>query len=179
MTNRMTRKQIEEKFVAHEKHLHALAWRCHFRNGHRTEAECFQQACGFFVEACEKYDKNKGAFPSYIEMSVWHKLVMWSMKNDTPPDPETIPESVFTAPKYLRPDRALMFKEWIDNLTDECREVAMIILNGPSEVLDLVPGNNTVGLLTKLKIYLREEKGWSFPKIWETLKMMRMEVDSL
>lgn len=174
----LTKTQIKSKYLDHEKHLHALAWKCSARNGHRTEEECFQQACYLFMQACQSYDPDAGAFPSYIQMIVWQGLVRWSLKNDTPPDPETIPESVFTAPKYLRPDRALMFKDWIDNLTDECKEVAMIILNGPTEVLDLIPGTGTVGLLGKLKEHLKN-KGWSYPKIWETIRMMRMEVESL
>ena len=176
--NTVTKKEIQQKFEAHEKHLHALAWRCSLRNGHRTEAEAFQQACYLFMQACQSYCEDKGAFPSYIQMIVWQGLVRWSLKNDCPPDPDTIPESVFTAPKYLRPDRALMFKDWLDNLTDECKEVAMIILNGPAEILELVPGEGSVGVLGKLKKYLRGQ-GWSYPKIWETMKMMKMEVESL
>ena len=56
----------------------------------------------------------------------------------------------------------------------------MIILNGPAEVLDLGSGVITPKRVKgALRRYLRNEKGWSWPKIWDTFTALKAEVKLL
>lgn len=173
----MTKQQIQQHFERHELLLHKLSHRCASRCG-RPEDEVYGQACYEFVRAASSFDpRRKTSFPTYAVACVRNGLAQWGMKNDLPPDPETSPAGI--APAYDRPDRQLMRKEWLENLSEECREVAAIILNGPAEVLGLAQDTGRKVALGALRRYLREERGWAWPKIWTTIRSLKIEVARL
>lgn len=93
---------------------------------------------------------------------------------DLPTDPENIRES-FT---MLTPDRSLMVKDWLENLSEECREVATIILNGPAEILEFGNGNLKKIASSSIMKYLLS-RGWSWPKARKTLWSLKAAVASL
>lgn len=99
----------------------------------------------------------------------------WGKKNDLPPDPKTYQEPS----SMMTPSRALEIKEWLEGLSDECHEVAMIILNGPTEVLDIPLTAGKKMVMGALRRHLREEKKWSWPKIWGTFQEIKAEVTAL
>lgn len=167
----------EKLFKDHEKMLHALAHRCSRRCG-RPEEEVYGQACYEFMRACAGYKKSKGEFGTYMFKTVKNNLITWAVKNDLPKDPELCPELVAPVPS---PRRMLELKEWLGGLSEECREVARIILDGPAEVMEVAED----ALLTRkavmgaLRRYLRKEHGWSWPTIWRVFREMRSAVEGL
>ncbi len=168
----MTKTEIEIQFKKNEPMLHKLAHQCASRCG-RPEDEVYQQACYEFMQATETYHLEKGFTYSYWSACVRNNLIQWGMKNPLVVcDPEgllvDVPDSAFA-----QPDEQVMRREWIDNLSDECREIAMIVLNGPSEVLHLTQDSGRKAVLGALSRYLRGEKGWTWPKIWKTIQDMK------
>jgi len=155
--------------------LHKLSHQCASRCG-RPEEDAFGEASELFMLAVCEYDEERGAaFGTYLYSVAKNGLGDWGKKNDLPPDPELLPEPIAAMPD---PCKVLMVKEWLMNLSDECKEVASIILNGPAEVLDLTTMNTTKAVRGALYKHLRDI-GWSWPKIWSTFQEMKKEVATL
>jgi len=174
----MTKKLIAAYYDQHNKLLHDLSHKCAFNSG-KTEEEVYQQACLLFMEATKSYDPDRNAaFSTYLYRYVKNGLVTWGMHktNDMPVSDENIPEQMDTAPD---PRKALMMKEWLAGLSKECREIAGILLNGPAEVLDLVGTESPKAVRGALWNYLRYQKKWSRPAIWEAFTEMKRNLNML
>lgn len=173
----MKKTEVQKLFNDHDKMLHALSHRCSRRCG-RPEEEVYGQACYEFMRAVSGYRKERGEFGTYMFQTVKNNLLSWAIKNDLPKDPDLLPELVAQTPS---PRRALELKEWLAGLSEECREVARIILDGPAEIMDVAED----ALLTRkavmgaLRRYLRKEKGWSWPRIWRVFREMRTAVEEM
>lgn len=170
----MTRKQINTQFVKYTPLLHKLshqtASRCR-----RPEEDVFQQACFLFMQATESFNESKGKFGTYLFSRVRNGLSDWGKKNDLPKDPADLPET-FTS--LTARDNA-MFHDWLSGLKEEVHEVAMIILNGPTEVLDIAGTAGRKAVLGALRRHLRKNKGWSWPKIWTVIRETKAAVATL
>jgi hypothetical protein len=169
----MTKKQIERAYCQYDKLLHKLSHQCANRCG-RPEDEVYGQACWLFMQAATSFDSNKGQFGTYLYSCVSNGLSGWGKKMDLPPDPEHLPEPS----TELTPDRQLMFKDWLANLSEECREVATMILNGPAEVLEIGTGGCRKITAGMIKSYLRKQ-GWTYPRIWKTMHDLKEAVANI
>ena len=128
------------------------------------------------MKSTERFDPKRGKFGTFMYSCVKNGLIDWGMRNDLPLDPISLPEDADQQPD---PCRALMVKEWLAGLPNECREVAMIILNGPAETLGAV--DDLLGrkkVLGALRGHLREQ-GWTWSRIWKTIRAMKREVAAL
>ena len=169
----MTKKQINDQFVKFTPLLHKLSHQCASRCG-RPEADVFPQACFLFMQATKTYDA-KYAFRPYMQSHVHHGLIGWGIKNDLPADPANLLEPTTSR----TPADTAIFNEWLSNLKEEVREVAMIVLNGPIEVLDIVDTAAPKAVRGALRHYLRKTKGWSWPKIWSIIRETKAAVAML
>lgn len=169
----MTKQQIEQAYAQYDKLLHKLSHQCANRCG-RPEEDCFGQACWLFMKAITAYKPGECELETYLFAVVRNGLIDWGRKMDLPLDPKNILEPATTQ----TPDKALMFKDWLTNLSEECQEVATIILNGPAEILEF--GNGNLRKLTSSSIikYLLS-RGWSWPKARKTLRDLKTAVASL
>ncbi|MDD4985653.1 MAG: sigma factor [Dehalococcoidales bacterium] len=191
----MTKTEIEQAYNQYQPLLHKLSHQCASRCG-RPEEDVYGQACWLFMQATESFNPAQGeAFRPYMQSTVHNGLIKWGRKMDLP---LTLPyydkEHSFGKPidivgegnlvangqsTSLTPDRQVIFHEWLTNLSTECREVVMIILNGPGEVLDLGMGMIVPKTVKgALRRYLRS-KGWTDYRLWKTLKTLKMEVKAL
>lgn len=170
----MTKEQLTTQYEKWTPLLHRLAHACAGRCG-RPEDEVFQQACYEFVRAAESFDAARGnSFGTYASVYVRNNLAQWGMKYPLAPDPlETEP---VRAAEHARPDRVLMRREWLAGLSEDCREVVETILAGPADVLGLVAGRKAT--LGELKRHLRAS-GWTWPRIWNTIRTIKQEVATL
>ena len=171
----MTKRQIEQAYDQYDRLLHKLSHHYASQRGRREE-DCYGQACWLFMQATSKYKPGGIKFSTFLYTYVRNGLGNWTwgMRNDTPPDPEHLPEQTAT----LTPDRQLMFKDWLANLSEECREVAMIILNGPAEVLEIGTGGCRKITAGMIKAYLRG-RGWTYPRIWQTMRDLKEAVRTI
>jgi len=169
----MTKKEIETQFTQLTPMLHQLAHICAGRCG-RPEEEAFGEACYWFAKAANTWNKRRGVrFITYCYVVVHRGLIMWGRKMDLPPDPENAPERVTT----LTPAWHAHFNDWLEHLSDECREVARLILDGPAEVLGLVGGETYIAA-NAIKSHLRRQ-GWDYPRIWNTMRELKAAVRAL
>lgn len=187
----MTKQQIEKAYDQYQPLLHKLSHQCANRCG-RPEEDCFGQACWLFMRAMSTYKPGKCRLGTYLYSVVRNGLVDWGCRMDLPPtlnpfDEYSFNKSIewnhsFTVPTdqstFLTPDKALMFKEWLANLSEECREVATIILNGPAEILEFGNGNLRKITSSSIMKYLLS-RGWSWPKARRTLRDLKTAVASL
>lgn len=177
----MTKQQIEQAYAQYDKLLHKLSQQCSRRCG-RPEEDCYGQACWLFMRAVSTYKPGKCKLGTYIYAVVRNGLIEWGRKMDIPRElpSDWRPGFIFCNDPVseLTPDKSLVFKEWLANLSEECREVATIILNGPTEILEF--GNGNLRKLTSSSImkYLLS-RGWSWPKARRTLRSLKAAVASL
>lgn len=169
----MTKTEIEQAYNQYQPLLHKLSHQCASRCG-RPEEEVYGQACWLFMRAVSTYKPGKCKLGTYIYAVVRNGLIEWGRKMDLPPDPTDMPE----ASTKQTPDKALAIKDWLENLSEECREVATIILTGPAEILEF--GNGNLRKITSSSIikYLLS-RGWSWPKARRTLRDLKTAVASL
>ena len=173
----MTKKQATILFTKYTPMLHKLSHHCATRCG-RPEEEVFGQACYLFMQATRTFDSSRNAsFGTHLFTCVGRSLQDWARKYDLPQDPNELPDKADES--VADPRKAMIVKEWLENLSQECREVAMIILNGPAEVLDLSASNSARVVRGALWSFLRRKKKWSRPLIWRTFREMKKEVATL
>lgn len=169
----MTKREIEQAYVQHDALLHKLSHQCARRCG-RPERDVYGQACYLFMMATSEYDPVLGEFGTYLFSFIRNGLVDWGRENDLPVDPICVPEHATT----LDPARSLEFKDWLADLSEECREVALIILNGPAEILEFNGGNLHKITARAISKFLRS-RGWGWVRIWRTLRDLKAAVAAM
>lgn len=191
----MTKKEIEIAYRQHDALLHKLSHRCARRCG-RPERDVYGQACYLFMKATISFDPARGSFRTYLYKFLRNELALWGIRNplavgwiaegDAPEGgPGTSKERYsYYADTYpelrttLTPAHIVGVRDWVDNLSDECREVALIIINGPAEILELGKDGCCKITAERIKHYLRK-KGWDWPKVWRTIHDLKAQVASL
>jgi RNA polymerase sigma factor (sigma-70 family) len=168
----MTKKQIETMFDRYQPLLHKLSHQCASRCG-RPEDEIYQQACYEFMQATTKFKPGRCEFGTYLYSCVRNGLIMWGKENDLPIDPP-LTEPITT----LDPSRAMDIKDWLANLSEECREVATLIINGPAEILEFGSGSLHKISARAIQDYLLD-KGWGWVKTRKTLHDLKEAVQCL
>jgi len=167
----MTKREIEETFTKYENMLHKLAYG-YARSYGRTEEEMFSHACETFMKVCDTFDSSRGvSISTYLHAAVRNSLGTYVQKNDLPKDTVFVDQPA----EGPSPRQSLIAKEWLADLSDECKMVAMIILNGPAEILDIPKAATPRAVKGALQRHLRK-LGWSWPKIWETISEMKHAV---
>jgi len=168
----MNKKQILKHYKENQRLLHLLSHQAAMRCG-RPEEDLFGEACAIFMRATTSFDAERGVtFRTYLWRAVHNGLVAFGKKQDLAPDPEHVPEPITT----LTPDRRLMLMEWLDGLSHEAREVALIILNGPAEVMGISLQSLHRLSLDQIKRYLRKDLGWKWVTIWKALRELKQQV---
>ena len=184
----MTKQQIKKAYAQYDKILHQLSHKTAGRCG-RPEEDCYGQACFLFMKAATTYKPGRCEFGTWLYACVRNGLATWGAKNplavgwENPRCPagachisqDSYEEGWDCYPERktdLSPDKTLMFKDWLADLSEECREVAMIILNGPAEVLEIGAGGCRKITAEMIKAYLRK-KNWTYPRIWQTMRDLK------
>ncbi len=168
----MTKTETTAAFEKLNPMLHQLAWQCAGRSG-RTHDEAYGEACWLFMRAASTFKPGKETqFITYCHTVVRRGLASWGRKMDLPPDPEHLPEQRTN----LTPAWNAHLNDWLDNLSDECREVARLILDGPAEALGLMTGGVKIRFKDITK-HLRR-KGWTWPKIWAAWGELKQAVNT-
>jgi DNA-directed RNA polymerase specialized sigma24 family protein len=177
----MTKLEIEQAYKQYDKMLHKLSHQCAGRCG-RPEEDVYGQACFLFMQATTTYRPGRGAFGTWLYTCIKNGLATWGIKMDVPRQlpADWRPGLVATNDPVttLTPDRQLMFKDWLANLSEECREVALIILSGPAEVLEIGTGGCRKITARMIKTYLRG-RGWTYPRIWQTMRELKQQVQNI
>ncbi len=133
------------------------------------------QAVLFYVEAANKFDEGKNtSFKSFIGKTVRNELIDYNRKKrseiffqDMKKEEEDNPEEWIVS-NLASPEHNLSFKEKLEGLSEEAKEVIKIVLESPREIwefMDTMWGKEYDR--TNLLEYLKYEYGWGINKIWK------------
>lgn len=161
-------------YAKYEPLLHHLSHQCAGRCG-RPEDEVFGQACWLFMQAASTRRDDKGKFGTYLYSVVRNGLADWGVENDLPPETHSTPAEPVTT---ITPSRSLEIKEWVEALSSECREVALMILNGPAEILEFGGGNLRKITARSVTRYLIS-RGWGWKRTRRTLRDLKEAVAAM
>lgn len=72
----------------------------------------------------------------------------------------------------LNPRRLLIWKETIENLSDEARQIVNILLTSPTEILKIMGTEPAKAVRGAIYKHLWA-KGWKWRKIWDSFREIR------
>lgn len=96
--------------------------------------ELLSEANLAFMHALESYDLTKAGFPTHLYITVNGRLLNFINKKR----PYEVELDDFLPAKVDNPEQAFIFSELLNGLSAEACEVVDIVLNTPSELVDLV-----------------------------------------
>jgi hypothetical protein len=97
-----------------------------------------------FVDACSKYEHNRGAkFSTYLYMRLNSRFDQLRLKQETKKRKDrAVPDQyidLYGSTRY-QPERQTRFKQMIASLSTEAVQVVSIVLNTPHELIEMARG---------------------------------------
>ena len=138
------------------------------RTGHDLD-ELLSEADVVFMNVCRTYKQRNAKFSTYLYKCLTTRLQTFVNKTDLPKEQ---PEDNLTLSSAHNPRQKLMFKEKIMSLSREARDVAMMLLEGPAEVLGIIgtePPKMVRGAIQRHLI----ESGVSHERSWHVLRELQ------
>lgn len=168
-------------FVQHKRMLHERVWHYQRLTWHDYD-ELISLAMFVFAKTYDKYRKadTKDKFSTWLYRSLTHALINYCFRNDVPNDDvEELIAAIPSSHKEWQPDERLMFKETILELSGEAREVIMLFLTGPAEVLKIVGDESKKEIRGRLVHHLHKKQGWSLRQVFKTFREIKQVVATL
>ena len=167
----MRSKQINKLYEEHKKIIYKKARSFHKTTGHGLE-DLVSEGNVLFMRAIQTYDKRKKIkFSTWLWKILTNGLITYTTKTDIPnQDPEL---ELLDCREQWNPSACLIFKEKIENLSEEAKEVVGILLSCPGELLELSGIEAPKIVRGKLKRYLKEESNWTWEKIYNSFREIR------
>ena len=167
----MRSKQINKLYEEHKRIIYKQARSFHNTTGHLFE-DLVSEGNVLFMKAIETYDeKKKIKFSSWLWRILTNGLVTYTAKTDIPnldPDLEHLDYR-----ERWNPLAHLIFKEKVESLSEDAKEVVGILLSCPGELLELSGIEAPKIVRGKLKRYLKEESNWTWEKIYNSFREIR------
>ncbi len=168
---------IHDDMIKHEAHRFASS------TGHSAD-EFYSEGLVAFMKAIRTWDSRKSSFKTWLRRTLRNSMIDFTRKNDPVISSKQILHYVDKSPftmteeddyisiipdnsHAVHPDKELMWKERILELSMEAVEVIAIILAGPTEILDIAKTSTPKAVRGALVRYLRNE-GWGWNTIWGT-----------
>jgi len=128
-----------------------------------------------FMKATGTWDKNKSAFSTFLFTCLSNGLQSFVSKNDQPPRYEVDFEQAYGAHE-LSPDRSMEFKEMLASLSEEARHVALLLLEGPVEILGITGMECAKKIRGAITRYLQSKFKCSHCASWKILNELKTHV---
>jgi len=155
---------------------------------HRTTGidldELVSEALLAFVESSKTYDENKAAFSTHLWRNIKNRLVNLSnkakkMKKEVLFIEDDEDDDSMMAVKYglvenFTPEDYLIFKELIEELSPEAREICKIILDNPAQFNISKPKQSKSLLIEKL--LAMGWKKWRIDRAYQEIRIKLAEV---
>ena len=129
-----------------------------------------------FIECQKTFDPAMASFSTYLYWQIQGLYLEMSRKNNKW---KIQAGKFYNSPiqeeqqgmTNVTPEEYVFFKEIIDKLSDDAKEVISIIFSTPGEMIDMIMNLDQPRGVNKHQIqkYLRK-KGWVFTRIWKTFK---------
>lgn len=171
----------KEKARLMEKHLgqiRKIAWNFHNTTGIDVE-ELISEGCLYFLKDFDKYDPEKAALSTYTHWVVTNGLKNYLRKcaqnKATAYDDEImelIPFEGTNAETLLENEDTLA--DILRALSPKALEVVSIVLGNPDEFFGMT-AKKARGLIQRK---LREDMGWKWADIWDSIREVKMVVNT-
>lgn len=148
----------------YEKSIKKLVW-YYCKRSRFSFDELLSEANIGFLKAVDTYDENKSCFHTYLIVVVGNRI-----KNYINQKEPIFNDDVNLVSSNRNPEQECSFRNLIENLSAEAREVVDTVLNTPGEMIELVKEmtSNRQGKMhlykTTITRYFRS-KGWRFDMI--------------
>lgn len=113
-----------------------------------------------FVECLNIHNPNKGRFSTLLYLKICNRFKNLIIKRNAPKrhriDVEFI-DAITPAPN--NPEKQCIFKNLISNLSKEAKELALIVLEAPADLVEMLPVPRIS--LYQLTRYMAKSKGWN------------------
>jgi len=154
---------------------------------HRTTGidldELVSEALLAFVESSKTYDENKAAFSTHLWRNIKNRLVNLSnkakkMKKEVPFIEDDEDDDSMIAVRYglvenFTPEDYLIFKELIEELSPEAREICKAVLDDPAQ-FNISKPKQSKSLLTE-KLLAMGWKKWRVDAAYQEIRMKLSE----
>lgn len=170
----MKKKDATVLYKKYEKMIHDRANAIHAQTGYELE-ELVSEANYQFIQAADSWDKKRSSFSTWLYGTLTMKLRNFVGKNRQQHS-EVEPENIKSTYGTENARQKMQFQERIKELSNEAQYVAKIFLESPCEVLHILGTETPKAIRGILRIHLREEKKWSWPKIWGSFREVKQFV---
>lgn len=161
-----------------------LAWSFHKTTGLEFE-EILSTAYLAFTYAKMSFDPTKGSFSTYLYYTIMSNVIdHCKQKHDPTHDGKprdnannksNLWEAGFLLSElidYRDPEKMYLFKEALNNMSNEAKSICSMVLDSPTDFIDNRPK------LARGKVYRKlREVGWSWPKIWKGFKEIKLTLN--
>ena len=165
-------------YPKYQKCIHKLVWKCVKRSRFSFD-ELLSEANLGFIKAVDTYDESKACFHTHLYTTVNGALQNYCNQIDR--FNAFYPHINLTiVSKTPNPEQEYSFKNLIESLSKEAREVVETVFNTPSEMIELIKtmSSNRQGHVhlrrSNLKQYFRN-KGWSH----KLINLVFLEIKSI
>lgn len=119
-----------------------------------------------FVKCLKTYDSEKAKFQTYLTWKVRGLFLEMSRKRNVQNNRQcSLEEANLINQSLPEPEDILFFKEILEELSSDAKEVIKIVFETPWELIQMLPPKQPRGINKhQIKKYLRNQ-GWPFPKI--------------
>lgn len=161
-------------YEKYEKMIHDRARSVHYQTGYELD-ELVSEANYQFIQAVDSWDEKRSSFSTWLYSTLTMRLRNFVGKNYQQYS-EVEPENIKSTYGTESARRRMRFRERMKDLSDEAQYVAKIFLESPCEVLHILGTETPKAIRGILRIHLREEKKWSWPKIWGSFREVKQFV---
>lgn len=118
-----------------------------------------------FVRASERHDETSSEFVSYLWVCLKNGLMKFVVRNTA--------FAEYEEPYHdLNPRRLLIWREMLENFSEEAKEVAGILLSSPVEILGIAGTESPRAVRGAIYRHLNK-KGWGWRKIYGVFNEIR------
>jgi hypothetical protein len=162
-------KLAERLLSNHDRTIWDIVWKIHRQSGRDVE-DLRGQAMLIAMKAATVWNPKFSGFNAYLKRSLQNSLWRWAHKN---PNPVTYEETPDYVAHTVHPADWIAFKEDIASLPKEAFFVARLILDTPSELLELFADKSPTEIKTAIRAFLTTKHGWSPRKVQVSFDLLR------
>lgn len=146
-----------------------IAWSFHRTTGLPFD-DLFSNACVTFVRYKDRCDSKKGKASTLLWNAIKQDLICYCEEQQRKAFTVNGEDLEPLLPAPYGPEEDLSFKETLDSLSDEAKQVVEMIFASPQEFLEA--GAKVTSVKNKLR-----EQNWSWPKIGRTIREIKMTLN--
>lgn len=143
----------------------SLAWSFHRSTGINWK-ELFSEACLAYCEVIKLHNPKKGAQTTWLYRCIQSRLINFCKQEQKYKTPQGVEDWYTTSFEVFE---ELFYSD--APLSENTKEIIEMVLQDPLRYA--LPPRKAIG---KIRTDLREQKKWPWPRVWESMKNLRIEL---